>query len=304
LRQTPFGRLFGYALPVVDVSFGPFYHLFPSRSRAQVITVHDLSFLNHQYHPPAKARKITTQVTMMVRECDGVVCSSDATLCEFKNRWPHLAHKAVRIYCGVSPDGTLQANTRAVRERSILAVGTIEPRKNYPTLLDAFERLVNEQGYMAPALTVLGNMGWMSQDVGRRLTALESAGRCRWLRNASDEQLIDAYARAGVFTYLSLCEGFGYPPFEAALARCPMVLSNASSVGEIWRGHARCVDPLDVEGIVAGWKWALALAGREREAVIASQETRVRAFTWSQTVKDYMAFWEGLVRKDNTGREC
>jgi glycosyltransferase involved in cell wall biosynthesis len=109
--------------------------------------------------------------------------------------------------------------------------------------------------------------------------------------------LAEAYAKAGVFTYLSLSEGFGYPPFEAAYARCPMVLSSASSVGEIWSGHARCVDPLDVEGIVAAWKWALSLGGAEREAVVAGQERRAREFTWTRAVNEYLAFWGGLVVK-------
>jgi glycosyltransferase involved in cell wall biosynthesis len=238
----------------------------------------------------------------MVHECDGVVCISEATLSEFQSQWPHLAHKGVVIYNGVSAFGTQPSNPRPVPERSILAVGTIEPRKNYPTLLDAFERLAHEQGDMAPVLTVVGNEGWMCDSVAHRLSALQAAGKCRWLRNASDEQLADAYAKAGVFSYLSLSEGFGYPPFEAALARCPMVLSNASSIGEIWFQHAMCVDPLDVEGIVAGWKWALSLNDAEREAVVARQESRAQEFTWSRTVHEYITFWNGLVSKDGTVR--
>jgi glycosyltransferase involved in cell wall biosynthesis len=136
----------------------------------------------------------------------------------------------------------------------------------------------------------------MSEHVAQRLLALQAAGRCQWLRQATDEQLAAAYAKAGVFTYLSWSEGFGYPPFEAAYARCPMVLSSASSVGEIWSGHARCVAPQDVAGIVAGWKWALALKGAERETVVAAQAARAREFTWHRAVSEYMAFWEQLVR--------
>ena len=303
LRQTPFAALFGYALPAVDVAFGPFYYTFPSRARARVITVHDLSCFNDQYHPPAKAQKQVALLKRMAHECDGVVCDSNATLNEFKSRWPHLAHKAFMIYCGVSDDETRPTNPRPVREHSILAVGTIEPRKNYSTLLDAFERLVREQGKMAPVLTVVGNIGWMCDGIVQRLSALQVAGRCRWLRNASDEQLADAYGKAGVFTYLSFNEGFGYPPFEAAFARCPMVLSNASSVGEIWSHHAKCVDPLDVEDIVAGWKWALTLAQPQLESVAACQERRAREFTWSRAVHEYIAFWNKLVRNDSAVAE-
>jgi len=222
LRHTPVAALFGYALPAADVAFGPFFYTFPLRARVRVVTVHDLSVFNEQYHPPVGARKIGAQLTRMVNDCDGVVCISDTTLREFKNHWPHHAHKAVMIYNGVSPSATQLHRPKPVPDRSILAVGTIEPRKNYPVLLDAFERLALEQGDTAPVLTVVGHVGWMSESAERRLLALQSAGRCQWLRNASDERLAEAYAKAGVFTYLSLSEGFGYPPFEAAYARCPM----------------------------------------------------------------------------------
>lgn len=300
LRLTPFAAVFGYGLPAVDVAFGPFYYAFPSRAEARVVTVHDLSFFNSQFHPLAKSQKTTAEVTRIVNECDGVVCISEATLREFRAQWPHLAHKAVMIYNGVSADDIPSASTSPVRDRSILAVGTIEPRKNYPTLLDAFERWVREEGDRAPMLTILGNRGWMSESVEQRLMSLQAAGTCRWLRNASDEDLADAYSRAGVFTYLSLYEGFGYPPFEAALARCPMVLSSKSSVGEIWSGHARCVDPMKTEDIIAAWKWALSLDDRERAVVVKKQETRAREFTWSRTVQEYASFWKRVVRRDGT----
>lgn len=303
LRHTPFAPLFGYALPTADVAFGPFYYSFKSRAQAQVVTMHDLSCFDDRFHPQAKARRTVALVTRMAHECDGVVCVSNATLCEFQGRWPHLAHKAVMIYNGVAAMGAQHSNPQPVRGHSILAVGTIEPRKNYPTLLDAFDRLAHQQGDAAPMLTVVGSLGWMSESVERRLLALQAAGKCRWLRDASDDQLADAYSEATVFTYLSLSEGFGYPPFEAAHAGCPMVLSSASSVGEIWADHARCVDPHDVEGIVAAWKWALSLGDAEREDVVCTQERRAREFTWSRAVNEYVAFWTALVGKHCGGAE-
>jgi len=301
LRHTPLARLFASFLPSVDIAYGSFYHVFPSPARAKVITIHDLSSFNPEFHPPAKANAAARRLTRMAYACDGVVCSSDTTLRDFQSRWPELAHKAVRIYCGVSTSDVVPQPLSSARDRSILAVGTIEPRKNYPTLLDAFECLVGEQGSAAPVLTVVGNMGWMSESVGQRLAALEAAGKCRWLRAASDAELADAYARASVFTYLSLSEGFGYPPFEASVARSPMVLSKASSVGEIWAGHARCVDPLDVNAIITSWKWAMTLSAAERNAVVARQEARAREFTWRRALIEYAEFWDQLVN-DNDAR--
>ena len=296
LRLTRLGSLFGYTFPTVDVAYGPFYYAFACRAQARVVTMHDLSCFDERFHPRERARKTATLLTKMAHVCEGVACSSDATLREFQTRWPHLAHKAVRIYCGVSSIGAPVSSQPRSPTHSILAVGTIEPRKNYPTLLDAFERLIHEQGDAAPMLTVVGSTGWMSESVKQRLLALKGAGRCLWLSQASDAELADAYAKAGVFTYLSWSEGFGYPPFEAAYARCPMVLSSASSVGEIWSGHARCVAPQDAAEIAAGWKWALALKDAEREVVVATQERRAREFSWCRALNEYLAMWEKLVR--------
>ncbi len=297
LRYTPLARLFGYTLPSIDVAFGPFYHVFPSsRAKIRGITLHDMSYFDARYHPQnMTVRNEKALMTRTVQLCNSVVCISNATLREFQDKWPQLAHKAVMIYNGVSAEETRSSTPRPSPQNSILAVGTIEPRKNYSTLLDAYEQLLGEQGDAAPLLNIVGGMGWLSDDVVRHIMALQTTGKCKWLQNISDAQLVDAYNHAGVFTYLSLCEGFGYPPFEAAFAGCPMVLGNASSVGEIWSQHATCVDPLDVDAIVAAWKWALGLSPSQRETVAAVQKKRAQEFTWKRTVEQYVAHWQHLI---------
>ena len=294
-RNSFLAKLFGYlALPGGDVAYGSFYHVFPTRARARVITLHDLSFFNPLFHPDAMARTTADQVARMVHECEGVVCSSQDCLDDFHAHWPHLAHKATLVHCGVAPGEVTVSSQGLPRERVILVVGTLEPRKNYPAILDAFDLLVAEQGPEAPSLMVIGKKGWMSEGVECRLAALQAAGRCQWFQDASDELLAQAYDRAAVFSYLSLSEGFGYPPFEASFAGCPMVLSSASSVGEIWAGHAKCVNPRDLQAIVDGWKWALDLSPEEREVAIAAQLARAQEFTWRRCVEGYLAFWQRL----------
>ncbi len=295
LRHTPLARLFGYLLPPVDVAFGAFYHVFPSRAKVHVVTVHDLLCFNECFHAGQLAFKEAALLSKTAHMCDSLVCTSNATLHEFQNKWPHLAHKAVMIYDGVSAEATRSSPPRLSPQNTILAVGAIEPRKNYSTLLDAYERLLGEQGDAAPRLNIVGGKGWLSDDIVRRIMALQTTGKCEWRQNISDAQLADAYNRAGVFTYLSLCEGFGYPPFEAAFAECPMILSNASSVGEIWSRHATCVDPLDVDAIVAAWKWALGLSPSQRETVAAIQKRRAQEFTWKRTVEQYITHWQHLL---------
>lgn len=294
LRGTPLAAIYGYALPVVDVAFGPFYYVFPCRAKVRVVTVHDLSCFDFGFHPRASASKTISLLTRMVHSCDGFVCDSDSSLNDFVSRWPILADKAVRIYPGISHLETAPSSKRLVAERTILTVGTIEPRKNYSVILDAYERLSVELGDATPKLAVIGNLGWMSDGVANRLIKLQAAGKCIWLRNASDEQLADAYANATVFTYMSVSEGFGYPPFEAALARCPMVLSSASSVGEIWADHARCVDPRNIGQIISSWKWALSLSPEQKTEVVSRQLNHANKFSWQRAALSYLDFWRRI----------
>lgn len=298
LRGTVLERFVGASAPRADVAHGMFYYVFPGQGRHAVVTAHDLSLLHEEFHPLAHRRRQLAALTATLRRCRAVVLDSDAMVAEFRQRWPGFAGTARRIYLGVTATGAAAPPEKRSEVKGgrplILVVGTLEPRKNYARVLDAFEHLLREAGERAPEMAIVGGAGWMSDAVIARMAALQASGRFRWVRDADDATLAGLYRRATVFSYLSLYEGFGYPPFEAALAGVPMVLSNASSVGEIWGGHARCVAPEDVGGIVTAWKWALALEGADRQLVVARQLRRAREFTWSRCAREYVGLYREL----------
>ena len=93
----------------------------------------------------------------------------------------------------------------------ILAVGTIEPRKNYSRLLDAYEQLRSELGDDSPQLMVVGKAGWMSEAVCSRLTFLGWSWLASVVSTASDAELAQLYRDATMFTYISLYEGLWVP---------------------------------------------------------------------------------------------
>ena len=298
LRGTVLERMVRPFLPRAQVAHGMFYYAFPGQGRQTVITLHDLSFFRSEFHPAAYRKcQVNTLITTL-RRCQAVALISDSMLAEFWKNWPDFAGRVVRIYQGVAaPDMPAPLEWQADFKGGkplILLVGTVEPRKNYARALDAFEYLLREEGVGAPDMAIVGRSGWMSDTVISRMLALEGSGRFRWVRDADNAALAGLYRRATVFSYLSLYEGFGYPPLEAALAGVPMVLSNASAVGEIWGEHACCVDPGDVGGIVKGWKWALGLEGAGRREVIARQLRRAREFTWTRCVREYVGLYREL----------
>lgn len=305
LRTSAIAQAMALTCSPCAVAHGPFFYVFPRQGRSSLVTAHDVSFLVNGFHPPAERQTKTAQYSAVFSRCHAIVCSSDATAREVLNAWPALRGRVHRIYCGAGPL-TLAAPRGAfepppslsIKRLYILAVGTIEPRKNYDRLLDSFEYLLSQLGESAPDMVIIGSEGWMCQSTVQRLRELQQAGKLHWLNSASDDELSAWYEQASLFTYLSLYEGFGYPPFEAAHAGIPMVLSNQSSVGEIWRDHARCVDPTNVGDIVDAWRWALNLDKGEQAAVVERQAKRAAEFSWQRCVESYLDLYEQLAHND------
>ncbi len=156
----------------------------------------------------------------------------------------------------------------------LLAVGTIEPRKNYPRLLAAY-RLLRARG-LAPPLIVVGRVGWA---YGRALDELRAEPGVRLLQAVDDAVLRGLYRAAGALAFPSLHEGFGLPLLEAMAEGLPTLAGRAGALPELAGDAALLVDPLDVEAIAHGLERVLgdtALRARFREA----GPRRAARYTW------------------------
>jgi glycosyltransferase involved in cell wall biosynthesis len=146
----------------------------------------------------------------------------------------------------------------------VLAVGTVEPRKNLPRLVEATARLGLE-------LRIAGARGWGGVEV--------EGAHVRWLGRPSDEELATQLRGALCLAYPSLWEGFGIPVLEAMLCGAPVVTSRDSAMSEVAGGAAELVDPLDVDSIAAGIERALS----RRVELRAAGLERARRFGWAET---------------------
>ncbi|HEX3691726.1 MAG TPA: glycosyltransferase family 1 protein [Solirubrobacteraceae bacterium] len=227
-----------------------------------------------------------------VRRCDALIAISQATADALALRFPRAASRTVVAPLGVTPAlaSTLNASEAAVLPPAgfVLAVGTLEPRKNLPRLIDAYRTLPEPLQRKHP-LVVVGALGW---ETGETLRALQSLGeRCKMLGHVSDAALAELYRRCAVFCYPSLGEGFGLPVLEAMSAGAPVLTSNVSSLPEVGGDAAAYADPRDAGEITRELR---ALLCDEKYRTDLSRRGPIRAaeFSWERFVTESLRHLE------------
>lgn len=239
-------------------------HRGPLRSPAPlVVTVHDLAVFRHPdaFNRWARVygRLVVPRVVAAARR---VIAVSEFTKRELVELL-RVPEERIRVVPN-GIDGAFAPDGPAAGGDYVLAVGTLEPRKNLPRLAEAARRADVE-------LRVVGARGW--GDVRLRGNGV------RWLGELPDAELAALYRGARCFAYPSLYEGFGIPVLEAMACGAPVVTSAGGATEEVAGGAAVLVDPLDASSIAAGIR-----AAADRRAELARRGLeRARRFTWADS---------------------
>lgn len=198
-----------------------------------------------------------------------------------------IAPGAVRPEFGETLDATSKDLVRArysLPDSFFLTVATIEPRKNLPTLLDAYMQLRERIGQACPALVIVGRKGWNCDDILRYMASLQE--HVYFLGHIPDYDLMAIYQMATCFVFPSLYEGFGLPVLEAMTAGCPVVTTTSSSLPEVAGEAALLVDPLNAEEMAIAMQRVLQDVAL-RQHMIAAGRVQATRFSWEETARIY-----------------
>jgi len=230
----------------------------------QVMTVHDLAFLRDPYfHTAQAARALEAIVREGAARCGALLAPSEETARDCRELL-----RAERVF--VTPLGVdeefFALAPGAPSHPYLLAVGTLEPRKNFARLIRAHARSGVDLD-----LLIAGKRGWLDDDV---LEAARAAPRAKLLGHVPDEELKRLLAGATAFLYPSLLEGFGLPVLEAMAAGRPVLTSDKEPLRSLAGDAAVLVDPIDEEAIADGIRRVVSSPPEGGPA-------RARRYTWA-----------------------
>ena len=300
-EQTRLPGLVGACAPTVH--HGPHYTM-PARVHVpRVVTIHDLTFIEHpEWHQPAKRAFFRRAIRTAASGADAIVAVSRATAVRLQDLCrpagpvhviPHgVDHDRFRPPAAADAGlDTMSLARLGVRRPYIGFVGTLEPRKDVPSLIRAFDRLAATHPEVT--LVLAGADGWGRSAVDEAVGASPYGDRirlCGWIEEADKPALLRS---ATVVAYPSLEEGFGLPALETMACGTPLVTTRGSAMEEVSAGAALLVDPGDIDALASALAAALD-GGPHVEQMRRAGVEVASAYTWTASAEAHLAVYRSV----------
>jgi len=260
-------------------------------ARRTVITVHDLNFLYYPQYLTADARRYyNDQIAWAVTRADAILADSYATHRDLE-RLLHVDLARVTVthlaadahFRPLPPEEVAPVLARYGLEPGyLLFVGTWEPRKNLPGLLEALAQL-HARGEKR-VLVIAGRPGWLYDEVFARVQSLRLEPWVRFIEQVPGVDLVGLYNGALLLAMPSFYEGFGLPALEALQCGTPVVVADRASLPEVVGIAGMLVDP-DDPTTIADACWRIVHDAALRARLQAAGQDQVKAFTWEETAR-------------------
>ena len=266
-------------------SFHPL--LLPARDAAQLVTIHDLDFLDAPERSRAEIRRDYPQLAARhAARADRVVVNSRTTARDVEGRLGVAPPRITVCYPG-APEW--QPRAREPQSGYFLFLGALEPRKNIGVLLDAYERLLADEP-SAPNLVLAGKTGPESKLIHARVADRPLAGRVQLPGYITSEQREQLFKGALAFVMPSHTEGFGMPVVEAMTAGVPVIAADRGALPEVAGRAARFFEPDDVDALTALLK-AMITDTSMRLALTTAGIEQAKQFNWRSSAAVLREAW-------------
>lgn len=274
-----------------DVFFSPGHYVSPFIPCPVVISLLDLAYLTHpSYFKKSDLFQLTQWTKQSVAKASHILTISQHSQNDIIKHYKYPRSNITVTYPGINHDLYKFPQTDAAINRVkkhygitkdyILYVGTLQPRKNLPNLIQAFQKL-NAPNYQ---LVIAGKKGWLYEDIFQTVKKLNLEKKVIFTDFVPDEDLPPLMAGARCLSNVSLYEGFGIPVIEAQAVGTPAVVSNVSSLPEIL-GNAGIKATTQPTSITQALKKIISLTDKQYYALTDKAVAHAHMFTWEHTAK-------------------
>lgn len=292
--------------PKADVVFSPTHYIPRWIGVPRVMSIMDVSYLHYpQLFRRDDLYQLTKWTAYSALRARRILTISEFSRNAIIKAYGVLPQNVVVTYPGVTTMSNVKSLKSKVIEKYhlsknyILSVGTLQPRKNYVRLIEAFSEFLkaNKQPFGQIDLVIVGKKGWLYEEILNASAEYGVGSRVKFLDFVPDADLGLLYQHALCFALPSLYEGFGLPVLEAMARNIPVVVSRVSSLPEIAGKAAVYVDPNDTKSITKG----LLSAVRDRNLMqgkwrIKKGLEQVKKFTWEAAAKKTLEVLEEVGR--------
>ncbi|HEU0183920.1 MAG TPA: glycosyltransferase family 1 protein [Blastocatellia bacterium] len=269
-----------------------------------VVTIHDLSLFTQSHtHEAVNVKQGKRRMPIMARLASRIIAPSEWTKREVienlrvSSEKVRVIHEAAREGMKPLPPNLCQGalDKYRIRPPFLLYVGTIEPRKNLPTLIRAYDDLLRTTP-LRPQLVLAGGRGWLCDGIYKLVEDLKLQDQVHFTGYVEDADLPALYSAAEAFIYPSLYEGFGLPPLEAMACGAPVITSDISSLPEVVGKAGLTHAPTDARALTEAMV-KLLRDETAREHFRREGLKQAAKFSWERAARETQSVYDEVLRK-------